>query len=393
MKIPQLREAENDSRSSIGPARSLRAVKGSGLSGSSSVGMTLRGSAATTTRRSAARRKTPRSICGSWLRRHDCGEAIEPTRDLAASFFDRWLETTVKPRIRPRSFEVYKQAVDLHLLPEFGRRRLSDIRPIDLQSFYSKLRDRGLSATTIRTIQAIASNAFKQAVRWQMIRQNPAALVDLPRIEKREMQALTAAQARDFLKATEGDSYHSLFVFLLASGCRPGEAFGLKWSDIDWQAGTATIQLALYWKQGRQGWEITEPKTAKSRRTIPLGVASVKTLAEWKRLQAEARMRTGADWQNHDLVFTKTNGAPVDLDTLANRMKGALTAAGLSSSLRVYDLRHSCASILMAEGLNPKVVSERLGHANIALTLATYSHVSKGMQETASEKIENALFG
>ena len=180
---------------------------------------------------------------------------------------------------------------------------------------------------------------------------------------------------------------------MLASGCRPGEALGLKWPDIDWQAGTVAVRRALYWDPNLKGWDITEPKTERSRRTIPLGPAVIKVLAELKQQQAEFRLRAGAGWKDHDFVFTNTKGVPIQPKTLTQAFKEALKRAGLQASLRLYDLRHSCASILMAEGLNPKIVSERLGHSNINLTLQTYSHVSKGMQDAASDKLEKALFG
>jgi integrase len=272
------------------------------------------------------------------------------------------------------------------------RRKLSNVRPLDLQTLYANLQEKGLKPQTVRRVHNLLHNAFKQAVRWQMIKQNPAQLVDPPPIGKREMTALDRDQARELLKAAEKERYYPVFVFLLSSGCRPGEAFGLKWSDVDWPSGSVTINRAIYWRPKRQGWVLTEPKTAASRRTIPLGKAVMKTLTDWKRRQAEDRLRAGSEWQHHDFVFTKLTGAPLDLETLRDRFKVVTERAKLTG-IRLYDLRHSCASILMAEGQNPKIVSERLGHANIALTLGTYSHVSKGMQEEASQKLENALFG
>jgi integrase len=226
-----------------------------------------------------------------------------------------------------------------------------------------------------------------------MVRENPATHVDLPRMKRPEMQALKSDQARDLLKATEGTQYHPTFVLLLASGCRPSEALGLKWADIDWQDGTVMIRRAIYWHPNHKDWEITEPKTKKSRRTIPLGAAVIKILAELKKCQAEDRLRAGAGWEDTELVFTRASGAPADPRKMVRCFMAALKQAELPSSVRLYDLRHSCATILMAEGLNPKIISERLGHANVTMTLATYSHVSKGMQELASNRLENALFG
>jgi integrase len=326
------------------------------------------------------------------LRRLDLGEPIEQTTELCSGFFERWLESAVKQRIRTRSYDLYKQRVHSYILPEIGKKRLAEVRPEDIQNFYAKLQKHGLRASTIRHIRGILSNAFKQAVRWQLLRQNPVAMTDPPMMTRSEMAALDRDQARLFLQAAEGERYYPVYALMLATGCRPGEVFGLKWSDIDWQAGTVTIRRALYWLRQGRGWEITEPKTDRSKRTIPLSVSVVKTLQAWKRSQAEDRLRAGSEWKNLDLVFTKLVGVPLDLETIRDPFKAILKRAGLPTSIRIYDLRHSCATILMAEGENPKVVSERLGHSSVKTTLDLYSHVSPGMQNEASKKLEKAIF-
>ena len=326
------------------------------------------------------------------LRRLDLGEPIEQSAMLCSEFFEQWLTTAAKPRVRNRTFELYEQTFKAYILPALGSKQLAEVQSLDLQTLYVNLQKKGLKPQTVRRVHNLLHNSFNQAMRWQLMNQNPATLVDPPRIGKRELKVLDKDSARVFLDAAKPERYAPVFTFLLATGCRPGEAFGLKWSNVDWQAGTITIVRSLYWRPKRQGWELTEPKTTASRRTIPLGKAMMKTLGDWKRRQAEERLKAGSEWQNHDFVFTKLTGAPLDLETLRDRFKVVTKRAGLSG-LRLYDLRHTCASILMAEGQNPKVVSERLGHANIALTLGTYSHISKGMQEEASQKLENALFG
>jgi integrase len=167
----------------------------------------------------------------------------------------------------------------------------------------------------------------------------------------------------------------------------------LKWSDIDWQARTVTIQRALIWRYKPPRWYFSEPKTSRSRRTIPLSPALLKQLSEHKRRQGEERLRAGARWQQNALVFPKWHGGPQEPSTLRLWFQAALKRAALPTHFRLYDLRHSCASLLMAEGLNPKVVSERLGHSSVAITLDVYSHVLPGMQQEASERLENLLFG
>src|SRR5262249_45538478 len=214
-------------------------------------------------------------------------EPIEQSDIRCSEFFERWLETAVKPRVRPRSFAEYDHKTRAYIIPALGKKRLSDVKPFDLQTLYADLQKQKLANTTIRYVHGLLNNAFKQAVRWEMIRQNPAQLVDPPRQEKREMSAMDADQARPFLKGAAADRYYPVFSFLLSTGCRPGEAAGLKWSDFDAQAGTITISRALFWQRDGQGWTLTEPKTKQSRRTIPLGASILKTLKDWKRRQAE----------------------------------------------------------------------------------------------------------
>jgi len=327
------------------------------------------------------------------LRRRDLGESLEPCALLFDEFLDQWLEMTVKPRVRERSYLDYRFYLKRYIRPAFGKKRLADLKPIDLQTLYAELQQRGLSARTIRFVHMLLGNALKQAVRWQMIRQNPVAMVDPPKVVRHEMKSLTPEQARAFISALEGDPHGVVLAFALTTGARPEEYMALKWSDIDWEARTVTIRRALVWHYKPTRWYFSEPKTPRSRRTIPLSPTLLKQLSEHKRRQAEERLRAGSEWQNNDLVFPKWHGGPLELATLRLWFRAALKRAEVPQHFRLYDLRHSCASLLMAEGLNPKVVSERLGHASVAITLDIYSHVSPGMQAEASERLENLLFG
>lgn len=154
-----------------------------------------------------------------------------------------------------------------------------------------------------------------------------------------------------------------------------------------------TVQRALIWRRKGGGWYFGEPKTSRSRRSIPLPASVVKALAEHKRHQLEERMKTGAEYQNRDIVFATSKGGPLDRRYISRRnFKQILVCAKLPASFRLYDLRHSCATLLLAANENPKIVSERLGHSSVVITLDTYSHVLPSMQRAASEKIENMLF-
>lgn len=173
---------------------------------------------------------------------------------------------------------------------------------------------------------------------------------------------------------------------------RPEEYLGLQWKDVDTDRGTVTVRRALVWRE-KGGWYFGEPKTARSRRSIPLPVSIVRALGEHHRKQGEERLKSGPDYQQHDLVFATPEGGPLAPRNLKRRhFRPILERAKLPPDFRLYDLRHSCATLLLAAGEHPKVVSERLGHATVTLTLDVYSHVLPTMQEAATERLEKMLF-
>jgi integrase len=258
---------------------------------------------------------------------------------------------------------------------------------------YGKMQERKLSARTVRYTHAIVNSAFKQAIKWHMLMHNPCEAVELPRAERREMKAFGPKEAERFLKAAKANEQGVIFAFALATGMRPEEYLGLTWSDIDLGKGTAVVRRVLVRRKGG-GWYFGETKTSRSRRTVPLPATLIKLLIAHRRRQIATRLKLGAAYQNNDLVFATGEGTPHNSRNLAQRhFQQILKKSKLSLKFRLYDLRHSCATLLLVAGENPKVVSERLGHASVVLTLDTYSHVLPTMQEAASQKLERILFG
>ncbi|MGH9831412.1 MAG: tyrosine-type recombinase/integrase, partial [Blastocatellia bacterium] len=270
-------------------------------------------------------------------------------------------------------------------------KRLADVNASDIQRLYGHLADKGYGGRTLELIHVTLTNIFRFAAKWDLIRKNPMLAVDRPRHVKKEMQSLNAEQARALLKAIEGEPHECLLQFLIVTGCRPGEALALKWSDINWQNGAVTIQRNLVRLKGGK-WQFDDPKTAKGRRTLPLPPKMIKMLSDHRRRQNEHRLKLGAEWRALDLVFPNDFGKPPGTNFIRDKFQVALRQAELPH-FRPYDLRHSAATLLMGEGMSPKIVSERLGHANINITLEVYSHVLPTMQEEASEKLEKLLFG
>jgi integrase len=326
------------------------------------------------------------------LREIDLGTFVAPSSMSVGQYLDKWLEAAAKPRVSERTHYDYTALLERYVREPIGNLKLSGLRPLDIQKLYSQMQERGLSPRVVRYTHAVLSNALKQAVKWGMLSRNPADLVELPKQTRQEMKAFTPEEAARFLQAAAEDRHGVLFAFALATGMRPEEYLALRWSDVNLQAGTATVQRALVWRSGG-GYYFTEPKTARSRRTISLPSSLVRKLFEHRQRQLEERMRLGPEWQNLDLIFCTIMGTPLSVQNLSQRhFKAVLKAAGLSSDFRLYDLRHSAATMLLFAGENPKVVSEQLGHASIVLTLDTYSHVLPSMQKAAAEKLENLLF-
>lgn len=327
------------------------------------------------------------------LRDKDLGINIEPAAESLNKYLDKWLDTAAKPRLRTRTFDDYTSLLKRYVRDPLGAIKLSDLRPVDIQRLYRKMQDDGLSPRVIRYTHAVLSSALKQAVKWEIIFRNPAAVVDLPRQARKEMRAMTLDEASKFLDAVKGTRMSALFIFALTTGMRPQEYLALKWSDIDLKKGTAIVHRAIVWSQKKGvGWHFDEPKTSRSRRTLPLPASTVKALIEHRRRQGEERLRVGSEWQDHALVFTTKFGNPIDIPTLTKQwFKPALVKAELPV-FRLYDLRHTHATLLLSNGENPKVASERLGHSTIVLTLDTYSHVLPDMQKEAARRIERVLF-
>ena len=320
------------------------------------------------------------------------GTFIEPSSETLDAYLDRWLVAAARPRVRERTFDDYVDKLDRYIRPLLGGHKLSELRPLDIQRAYADLQARPLAPRTIRYAHSILASALKQAVLWHVLLRNPCDVVELPRKVRREMRALAPDEAARFLEAARDDRFGVLFAFALTTGMRPEEYLGLQWKDVDLEKGAATVCRTVVWRAGG-GWYFGEPKTSRSRRTIPLPPSLTRQLAAYRRQQAEARLKAGAAYQNKDLVFATGDGTPLMLRNLIRRhFRPILLRAKIPTGFRLYDLRHSCATLLLAANEHPKVVSERLGHASITLTLDTYSHVLPSMQQAASDKLEKLLY-
>ena len=316
----------------------------------------------------------------------DHGQLLEDAeRATVSAYLDHWLETAAKAKLAESTFEKYRQMMRDYVFPSIGGRRLARLSPMNIQGVYSELLSRGLSPRTVRYCHAVLSSALKQAVRWRLIPSNPASFTELPKQRQREMRALTSEQASHFLKVTAEDRYHAFFAVLLLTGVRASEARALTWADVDLPGRTIVIRRAVHDRPS--GHVFSEPKTRRSRRSITIPEELVRTLLRHKSTHC------GHGQGQNDLLFATATGKPDSHSNIYNRhFKPLARASALPEDFRMHDLRHTHASLLLQAGVHPKVVSERLGHASITLTLDTYSHVLPGLQEESAEKLNQLLF-
>lgn len=323
-------------------------------------------------------------------REMDLGVFVEPSVMSVNEYFDRWLRDAARPRVSRRTADGYAGLLERYIREPLGHKQLDKVQPLDIQKVYGEMLARGLSARLVRHAHSALHNALKQAVKWGLLSRNPSDLVELPKVQHKERRVLSAEEAQDFLEAATVMPHGLIFEFALLTGMRPEEYLALQWSDVNVERCTAQVRRALV--RHKKSWSFEEPKTARSRRTIYLPAPLLEKLMAHKRKQAEARLKLGALWQAFDLVFCSEEGTPLSIPNLTYRyFRPILTEAKLPQ-IRLYDLRHSCATLLLIAEENPKVVSERLGHSTIVLTLDTYSHVLPTMQQSATARLERMLY-
>ncbi len=322
----------------------------------------------------------------------DNGTLNANSKRTLGEYLDVWLETIAKPRLHQRTFVDYKDLMRLHVRDSLGNIKLSDLKAIHIQKLYGELQtEKKLAARRVRYVHAVLSSALRKAVELDILPRNVAKLVQLPKETKKEMDVLSEAECGLFLNALKGERLETMFSFALATGLRPEEYLALQWKDVDFDKQTASVRRAVI-RLPKSKWYFSEPKTKSSRRTLPLPVTLVKELRAHRRKQNEERLKLGAAWQNHDLVFPSEVGTPSTHSNITQVYKRVLKNAELRTSLRLYDLRHSHATLLLKAGVHAKVVSERLGHSTIALTLDVYSHVLPSMQAEAAAHLETMLY-
>jgi integrase len=319
-------------------------------------------------------------------------EAGAPVRDASitmAAWLEDWTTKALPASDRKQAtIDLYTTIACRHLEPRLGKVPLDRLRPSDVEALVLAKRRAGLSASTVRTIYTVLRASLDVAVRDGLIQRNPAAVVKRPAVDRKDAAFLTAEQAKALLEVLRGDRLEALYRVMLATGLRRGEALGLHWRDVDLDAAVLRVRWTL--SRTSTGLELGEPKTEKSRRTVPLPHAAVNALREHRKRQVAEQLAAGQLWQTTGLVFTTEIGTPLEPRNVLRRFE-ALAARASLPGVHLHTLRHSAASFLLAAGTHTKVVQEHLGHSSYAITADIYSHVAPVQQREAADRLDEAI--
>jgi integrase len=310
-----------------------------------------------------------------------------PTQTLGG-FHESWLANTVHPRLAPKTYKTYRDVMRVHVIPTLGTTRLDKLTAQQVATLLREKTDAGLSPATVGHIRSVLRNALNRAVRWNLIVRNPVVLTDPPRQDRRKVVPLGPGEARIVLEAAKGHRLEALFTVALFLGLRQGEILGLRWADVDLEAGTLSVTQALQRVDG--ALILRAPKTEKSRRRLTLPATVVAALRAHRDRQAFERQAVGDHWKESGLVFTTRIGTPIDPRNALRIWQKLLVGAGLPK--RTFHVtRHTAVSVMIGAGVPLKVIQEILGHSVLSTTADVYGHLFPQAFTEAAEAMERAL--
>jgi integrase len=333
------------------------------------------------------------------------GTLLDPEQTTIAELLDTWLGSK-KGSISANSIQDYESACRLHIKPAIGKIKVQKITPERLQSEYTKWQEGGMSARMVHRCHIVLSQALAQAVRFGMVHRNIALDVTKPSLNRGKHSVWTPEEVRAFLRAadnrpilvrtgkeaydkefkTRPDDLTPLWHFLVLEGMRRGEALGLRWADVNWARNVVHISQTVAPDKSDRGKAIVQQrtKTNAGARTVKLSRQTIEALTAHRDRQRFVRQAAGESWIDHDLIVSTALGAPVNPTNVSRSFHRLVQQANLPR-IRVHDLRHSSATLLLRQGVPAKIVSERLGHAGVGITMDLYSHVTPDMQDLAAE--------
>ena len=320
-------------------------------------------------------------------RKHIPAAPVEVT---VQQYAESWLERLGSSGLKPATVSNYRWVLGRHVLPHIGRHRLVALTPQHVRTLLLAVSETGVSTRTVQLSRAVLRSMLADAERDQLIHRNVAALVKGPRVEREEVVPWTAAEAGQFLTSLEGHRLRPLFAVGVALGLRKGELLALRWQDVDLDVGVLRVRATVQRLGKGVGLVTGSPKTARSRRTLPLPRVLVDALREHRRAQ-ELEREEASSWHDSGLVFTTSKGTMIEPRNLNRFLDEAIARAGLRR-IRFHDLRHTCASLLLAQGVSPRVVMEVLGHSQMSMTTDLYGHVMPSSLRSAADALDG-VFG
>jgi integrase len=334
-------------------------------------------------------RKDVQERLANLVREHQLGLLPKGGKVTTGAFLQSWLDEIATPRVRPSTLQRYRELTahwsDLNRIP------LEKVSASDVQRVLNA-KSKQMAARTVHHMRSVLRTALNAAIRRQLITRNAASLADPPRVVRAELAVLTEGQASALLTAIKGGQLESPVKIALSLGLRRGEALGLRWCDVDLEVGILRVSHALQRINKKQ--LLVEPKSSTSRRTILLPAVALEALRGHRKAQVAERIRLGELWlgASWDLVFCNGYGLPLEGTNVTRSFQAIVKTAGLPR-MRFHDLRHSCATLLLVQGVPARAVMELLGHSDIHLTLGTYSHVVPALQRQTADAMDRALGG
>lgn len=320
------------------------------------------------------------------------GGYVAPDRITVAQYLDEWLPS-IKASVRRSTFESYAMHARVHLKPRIGDVRLQALTVERVSKLYADLLDSGLSAASVRRIHSTLRRSLRDARRSGRVVKNPAEDARLPQVRTPDLNVWDAPTARrflDYLSTRDDEQVHTLFSLMIGTGARRGEVLGLGWSEVDLDHARLRVVRTLVSVNGRI--VESEPKTKRSRRTIGLDERTVALLRRHRVRQIERRVAWGEAWAETDLVFDDGRGGPLHPDAVSKSFAKLAREAGVPL-IRLHDLRHSAATLMLSAGVPAKVASERLGHSTIAITLDTYTAFVPALDADAAARTADLIYG
>jgi integrase len=339
-------------------------------------------------RRAATQREAQEKL-RELMRQRDKGVNLSAKQLTVAAFMELWLAEVIKPQRKPRTYENYHQYVRLYIIPYLGDIRLNKLTPARIQSWINELKKKVAPQTSRNAFQRLRT-ALSVAVRWRYLTENPAIGTEVPAPKRVPIRPLNAEQAAVFLDTVAGHRLALLYIMAIRLGLRQGELVGLRWTSVDFDKRVLRIAEQVQKLRNKEVVSVS-PKTPRSIRELPLSAELVMLLREHMRMLEEERALAGTRWQDYNLVFPSEVGTPIIVRNLLRHYKGVLKKAGLPSTTRFHDLRHTAATLLLAAGVPLKTISDILGHSSIQVTVDTYGYTFEEDKQRALDTLAQTL--